>query len=266
MRNRHQRRQEQRTIRRAREPEEPKPAFWTRRKFLVAGLTALVAGTAYCVHEQTRFPTYAEALTDPRKRQAYAESLLEEKPEYVADIQYMPHDLLQKIQNLGYKLMPEGLAMTIPQEYLPFRIGTKSIIILRDTGFDESHQRKPEIWPDQHLILKNIIQNHERLHAEHNYKGMLQYQSSRFQSQQGKFNRNLFLMVSELLGHQAEYQGLLKVKDQATSPYLSLYLGDIAGFMRPYYDALSDPKVTKEMDPAFIQRLRQELRPSVLLK
>ncbi|GEM_PF-6631986 len=259
MSNRQQRKQRLAQEQERRELEAKKGKI-SRRTFLgLAGLAAAV-GVIYGVHEVVRAPTYAEAMLNPSKRQAYAESLLENKPTY-ADVHYMPQGLLAKLRGEGYEI-PFGIfAVTIPHERDPFRIGTKSTIILTNECFDTIYQQAKPAWHDIGLIVGNVINNHEMLHAKHFHNGIHQYENKLFYNTKGEFNRALFKAVSELLAHQEEGKELERVVHQETAGMITNHLRNMPQMMLPYFRELFNPEVVSGMDPMFVKRLRQDLVP-----
>ena len=265
MSNRQQRRLQQKSQSEPSREQTEKGSRVSRRLWLgVAGLAGIVSLT-YGIREFVRAPTYEEALFDPSKRQAYAKSLLQNKPTY-ADIQYMPQELLAKLKEEGYELPFGAFASTVPHERDPLRIGTKSTIILTTECFDTVYQQVQPAWHDMGLIIQNIIQNHERRHADHFYRGITEYKQEEFMNGKKEFNDLLFIAVSELLAHQEEYRGLKRIVNEATTPFLNHYMSQMSLLMAPQYRELHNPEVICDMDPAFIKRLQQELAPQLLLK
>lgn len=265
MSGRQQRRQQERSLSEHLRGQAGKGRQFSSRLWLGAlGLVGLI-GAAYGLREIVRAPAYEEALLDPAKRQAYAESLLENKPEYV-DMQYMPRGLLAKLKEEGYEIPLGAFAITVPHERNPLSIGTKSTTVLTDECFDITYQRAQQTWHDMGLLMQNIIRSHEKMHADHFYQGIPQYSLNEFMNGEKKFNDLLFVAVSELLAHQEEFRGLQRIAQQATTPLLSQYMNQMHLLMAPQYRELHNPEVIRNMNPAFIKRLQQELAPRVLLR
>lgn len=246
-----------------------------------AELAGIVAGV-YGLYELCRAPTYEEALFDPSKRQAYVQRLLEDKPSFV-DIQYGFEGLDKKLLEYPRGTLVEGedeLAVTIPFEFrrvlveeygLPKFIavekpGTRSMIVVTDECFNPLYERaSEEEIHDLDLFIRNVVNKHERLHAVHNYSGFPQYDSSNFRRWNGDPNPELCSVVTELLAYQAEYYGLKEMVNKEKAGVLSYNMDLKKEGMLPYYQMLFNPTITYDMDPKFIERLRHELSPDVLL-
>ncbi|MDP1694350.1 MAG: hypothetical protein Q8L34_02305 [Candidatus Woesearchaeota archaeon] len=178
----------------------------------------------------------------------------------------MPQGLLAKLKEEGYVIPLGAFAITVPHERDPLRIGTKSTTILTTECFDITYQRAKPAWHDLGLLMQNVIQNHEKMHGDHFYRGITGYKQEEFMNGKKEFNDLLFIAVSELLAHQEEYRGLKGIVNEATTLFLNHYMSQMSLLMAPQYRELHNPEVIRDMDPTFIKRLQQELAPQLLLK
>src|SRR3989344_6492929 len=235
---------------------------------IAVGLAALagIGFAAHQVNESTRNATYEEALSDPTKRQAYARSLLQNKPNYV-DIEYMPTGLLDQLKGEGYELPFGAFAITVPHERNPFKIGGKSTIILTDECFALNYRKARQAWTDIDLLVRNVVENHEKVHAHHYHEGILGYDIKDLTNSRGELNEPLFKTISELLAHVEENKGLKEKSKMAKTGLLENQSSHMVNLMMmPHYVQLSNPQVTYGMNPAFIQRLQRDLHPKKLLQ
>ena len=260
----------------------------TRRNMLIGGVaTATLAGVGGATYLSTRPITYEDAVRDEQKRQRHIDQIVDGKiPDYVAGVKYATRGILEKLAKHDYTHSRDVYADTIPIEIdgksgdwapiNPEKVGKgiKSLVIVYETVYQDLYEKypqlnrihpKPELYKNFEVIVRNVILRNEFTDAKHFSHGIPNYPIELFRDSSGAINHHLFNSVTDLLSNSAEYEGVLADPRTKTSSYLQEYAERLKKFSSAnFYGQLSNPELTKNTDPALIQRLRQDFHSSKL--
>ena len=194
----------------------------SRRRFLqrlgLAGATTLLAGSGlgYLLHKSSP-PIYSEAYEDEAKRDAWLQGLAS-RP-YVTKRIATPEMVVKLNSRYHNNIQPDATAITIALDEENAGNGSRSELYVLPMAFDRYVK---EFREGMGVITENIIENHELLHADHNYSGIPGYPLDLFRNKDGGMNRPLFIAATEIIGHKSEYQSLLR--KQSSNPLVREYL------------------------------------------
>lgn len=268
--------------------EERSHIFNTRRKLILGGIgVAALAAVEGAIYLLTRPVTYEDALYDERKRQSHIDKIVHGKiPDNVIFVKYATPELLAKLASHGYTPPRSAYAGTIPVvmeekgDFKPARPeqvgkGVLSIVLVYEAAYEDLYKKFPRlegIYPKQRLyedleaIISNVILSNEFTDAKHFNQGIPGYPVEPFRDSNGVINFKLYNTVIDILSYSAEYSALLANPRIATSEFMRVYAHGIQGLANGFYSLLFNPQITKDMDPKFMQRLRQDFNPQKLFR
>ncbi|MEK6928965.1 MAG: hypothetical protein AABW65_03355 [Nanoarchaeota archaeon] len=209
----------------------------SRRKMLknMAIATGFIAAAGFLAYKNFYKTSFLEAYHDPRLRERWLAQL--DGRHYVAK-KLATSDTIKELQEL-FSYTPERInnklvpfADTISLKNAPIGHGTRSELYVYEESCFSQEPAQAKLARGLGVIVENVIENHELIHAEHFYNGIADYPFSWF-FVDGKFNRDVFLAVSEIVCHRKEYEGLQeKARDDR---YVFLYQSALKKLAEPYF-------------------------------
>ena len=206
----------------------------TRRSFIrnltiAIGLGALGYGGER-LYEAVHSPSYVEAYDNPNLQQRWLDSL-KGRP-YVTKKITTDADRAELKRRFDYEVREGIIADTVYNQDLPVGEGCTSTLYVHPEAFDYNVR---DFKREQGVIVTNIIENHELIHADHYHHGIEGFPISWFKAEDSKINVSLFLAVSELKGYHSEFLGL---EGKADSRFVAFYRSQLSVLAKPYWDNL----------------------------
>ena len=208
--------------------------------------------------------TYEQALKDETKREQWARDLIDKKdiPDY-ATISYADKREFKELRekyNLQVAPAEDTFAVSIIRDEKNISHGAKTDIYLSPGCFLDIYKKVPEIWKDLDLIIRNVVKEHELLHARDFNHGIENYPLTNFYDSNSNLDKRVFLAISELNGYKKEIDALKNKQHQSTSPLFSQYIQNLPQLIKPYYNVLTNQQFTKNLDSNFVSRLKNDLK------
>lgn len=236
-------------------------ALFSRRALLTGvGLTAIgvIGRTLFSLDGPSKgLPN----LSSHSEMQAYVNRVAGQLPNYVS-VEYKGVSDFMDEYKVGY-VPGDVFTLPIGEEGK----GARSKIYLLDTFFSslyEEHSQMPpeEFKSDLEIIVRNTI-HRESVRAKHMNQGIGDYPKHLFYGSDGKFNQELFTLVSTALASQSQYLALSDNERTKTSGVLQLRA---TSAKRHAQDARRDvyyklPDLSGNMDEQFIEGLKRDFDP-----
>ncbi len=216
-----------------------------RRKFLNAAACLMGAAAlgGYIAYDTLRAPSYEEAYKDENLRARWAEGF-DAGPH--AKIMIATPFVLDELKNKRNYAPPKGaFAATFPIDDSRIGSGTRSNVYVLPECFDPVY--KEHIAP-MSIVIENVIENHELVHAGHFAKGIPGIPPALFLRGNSTLDKRLFTAASEVLAYKSEFLGIQREKDRFVSGYRS-------GLKQLVKNALLDV-LTLTNDRSIIDRLQ----------
>lgn len=225
--------------------------LWMMRSFLGGSILAL-GGACYFAYSRFHVPSFEEAYDDSFKRQRWLDGL-ESRP-YATKIIATDATLdeLKRAINYAPPRDPWGglpFADTRALQEENVARGSPSMLYVYESCFDPLIARFKRSLG---IIVENVIERHELLHADHFYSGIPGYPPEWFLRPDKEINRALFMAVTEIVCHRSEYDALNRIA--AKDAYLSLYQEGLKKLVAPYFLVL--PRLTDNQE--MIQKAKRE--------
>ncbi|MEM2916404.1 MAG: hypothetical protein QXT19_03560 [Candidatus Woesearchaeota archaeon] len=187
-----------------------------RRKLLNAGLYFIgtIAVGGYLAYDSIRSPDFREAYENEKLRHKWADGLETRK---YARIMIATPAVLEELKNSKNYTPPKGaFAATFPVDESRIGSGSRSIVYVFPECFAPAYK---EHISDIGIIIENVIENHELVHANHYYQGIPGFPLSLFQRKDSTLDNNLFTIASEIIAHKSEFLGLQNAKSGFVAKY-----------------------------------------------
>ena len=258
----------------------------TRRNLIIGGIVGAVLVSGGLITYHFKKPvTYEDALRYESKRQTHIDQIVQGKtPHYVISVKYATPNLLEKLAKHGYTPSEDVFAATIPvvmgekDDWQPVRPehvgkGIKSIVVVYQSVYKDWHKKFPglersfpreELYKDMEVILRNVLLENEFTDARHFSEGIPHYPIDSFRNSKGIVNFRLFNTAIDLLSNRVEYKAIVSDPRTRTSPFLQEYANGLLKQVATAYSLFLNPEITKDMDPRFIEKLRQDFNPNKL--
>ncbi len=220
-----------------------------RRKFLHTGLYLLGAVTigGYIAYDSLRSPGFGEAYENEKLRHRWADGL--ETRSYARIMIATPAVLEDLKTKRGYTPPKGAFAATFPLEDSRIGMGSQSNVYVLPECFDPVY--KKHVKP-MGIIIENVIENHELVHADHFARGIPGLPLTLFLRDGNSLDKRLFTAASEVIAYKSEFSGLRNETDKFVAEYRS-------GIKRLIKTALLDAlSLTK--DKSILTRLQAEAR------
>jgi hypothetical protein len=220
-----------------------------RRKFLKAGayLLGIAAMGGYIAYHSLRDTEFSEAYENEKLRPRWAHGL---KTREYAKIAIATPPLLEELKAKKNYTPPKGaFAATFPDDDSRIGSGTRSNVYVFPECFDPVYKKQIE---PMGIIIENVIENHELVHADHFAKGIPGIQLPLFLRKDNTLDKRLFTAVSEVLAYKSEFSGLERENNRFVAEYRS-------GLKQLVKTALLEA-ISLTNDKSIIDRLQNEAK------
>ena len=212
--------------------------------FATAGLFAVSAGVS-TLYENIHAPSFTEAFDNPFKRDRWL-SNLESRP-YANKKIATSEDLLELKRNLDYTPPKDAFAAAIAEQEEIVGRGSKSTLYIYETCFNNDFT---PFKKGLGIIVENVINNHELIHADHYFSGIPGYSINLFKKTDGSFNIPLFMSISEIIAHRNEYEKLVESKHK--DEFVLFYQSKIKDLAYPHFQIIyhltKDSEILKKVE------------------